>query len=134
MANPLDVLSGQSPWLVAAIDKLVRRQNDIEKVQARLRQREIARELGQNRRSMNGLGRPRLEVDDYAYHYWGTRLGYKCWKDPQFKREFERDNPDARVKSRGVKEISVGYQAPALCPVEYPAKTARFVKTYPVAA
>lgn len=34
------------------------------------------------------------------YHFWGQRLGYECWQDPQFVREFQRDNAFARVRNR----------------------------------
>lgn len=48
---------------------------------------------------MEGYGQVRLSITPTAYHYWGQRLGYKCWKDKQFLAEFERDNPQCRVKS-----------------------------------
>ena len=35
-----------------------------------------------------------------SFHYWGQRLGYACWNDPQFRREYLRDNEYARVQSR----------------------------------
>lgn len=38
-------------------------------------------------------------VHPVSYHYWGQRLGYECWDDPQFVREYLRDNPEARVKT-----------------------------------
>lgn len=38
-------------------------------------------------------------VHPVSYHYWGQRLGYECWDDPQFVREYLRDNPAARVKT-----------------------------------
>lgn len=96
------------PWLIAELDKFVRNEHIAERVLAETRQRRIAAELGQDRRAINGLGRPRLEVDNYSYHIWGQKLGYQCWKDKQFLREFERDNPHARVKSTGTK-LQVGY-------------------------
>lgn len=70
---------------------------------------------------MNGLGRPRLEVDSYAYHLWGQKLGYKCWKDPQFLREFERDNEHCRVRAKGTRDIHVGW---------VPTLGKRFTKSY----
>ena len=38
-------------------------------------------------------------VHPVSYHYWGRRLGYECWDDKSFVREYLRDNPAARVKS-----------------------------------
>ena len=55
------------------------------------------------RKHLAGVGRLRMQVDARAFHYWGKRLGYDCWRDEQFLREFERDNPEVRVKSRSDK-------------------------------
>lgn len=41
---------------------------------------------------------PTMAVDGAVFHYWGQRLGYECWDDPQFIREFQRDNPEVRAK------------------------------------
>lgn len=40
-----------------------------------------------------------IQVHPTFYHYWGQRLGYECWSDPEFVREFKRDNPEVRVRS-----------------------------------
>lgn len=45
-------------------------------------------------------GEVQFMVHPLSYHYWGARLGYKCWQDAQFVREYLRDNPAARVRSR----------------------------------
>jgi hypothetical protein len=39
--------------------------------------------------------------DPTSYHYWGRRLGYECWDDPQFLREYKRDNEAVRIKTIG---------------------------------
>lgn len=67
----------------------------------------IARQFQADNRSMDGLGRLRMAVSADAFHYWGQRLGYECWRDPQFLREFERDNPAVRVKCGGTR-VQVG--------------------------
>lgn len=64
--------------------------------------RQMARE-GSERRVLkfkdgNG-GEVRLMIHPVSYHYWGQRLGYQCWEDNQFKAEYCRDNPEARVKN-----------------------------------
>ena len=58
--------------------------------------------------AVNGIGRLRMRVDGTAFHYWGQRVGYGCWKDEQFLKEFERDNPEARVRCGGTR-MQVGY-------------------------
>lgn len=69
-------------------------------------------------RTLDGLGRPRMCIEGTAFHYWGQRLGYDCWKDKQFLNEFERDNPAVRIKSGGTR-IQSGYTG-----------NKRFSKTY----
>lgn len=59
----------------------------------------LAAKAGGERRLLQD-GEVSMMIDPYSYHYWGQRLGYQCWSDPQFKREFLRDNPEARVKSK----------------------------------
>ena len=80
-----------------------------ELVMARMNQDVAAREeRGVTRRSVEGLGRPRMQITGEAFHYWGQRLGYECWSDNQFKNEFERDNPEVRMKATGTR-IQSGY-------------------------
>lgn len=92
-------------------------------------QEQIAVENRGDHRSIDGMGRLRMVVAPDAFHYWGRRLGYECWRDKAFLNEFERDNPAVRVKCGGTK-IQVGWQAPqAYQPsmtmqVKYPAKQA----------
>jgi hypothetical protein len=78
--------------------------------QAEAQQRLIARE--NQDRVWKDDGIKRAAVHPMFFHYWGQRLGYDCWDDDQFMREFLRDNEDCRVKSRSDK-IMVGYQAAA---------------------
>lgn len=87
--------------------------------QAPVSQAQIARQFQTDNRSVDGLGRLRLAISADAFHYWGRREGYDCWRDKQFIREFERDNPAARVKCVGTK-LQVGWQPEAK----------RFSKTY----
>lgn len=47
-----------------------------------------------------GNMRPKAVINGPDYHYWGQRLGYECWSDPEFVREYLRDNPDSRVNPK----------------------------------
>ena len=49
-----------------------------------------------------------MKVHSKFYHYWGQRLGYECWEDEQFVREFLRDNEECRIRSHSQK-IQVGH-------------------------
>jgi hypothetical protein len=40
-----------------------------------------------------------MMVHPESFHYWGQRVGYGCWSDAGFVREYLRDNPAARVKN-----------------------------------
>ena len=60
-------------------------------------------------RSIDGMGRIRMVITPDAFHYWGRRLGYECWRDKAFLNEFERDNPAVRVKCGGTR-IQQGYR------------------------
>ena len=66
--------------------------------QAGALQREVAAAAGEHR-TADGLGQLKLRITPDAYHFWGQRLGYDCWKDKQFLREFARDNEACRVQT-----------------------------------
>ena len=51
-------------------------------------------------RSLEGIGELKAKIPSAAFHYWGHRLGYECWEDKQFLREFIRDNPEVAVRNR----------------------------------
>lgn len=97
----------------------------------------MAAQNRKDHRSIEGLGRVRMNVGATAYHYWGQRLGYACWRDKQFLREYERDNPQVKVKCGGTK-IQTGYDKKSppepltgsLVKISSGGK--RFTKTYPV--
>jgi hypothetical protein len=72
------------------------------------RQREIAKH-NQDRRSVNGMGRPVMEVDNKVYQEWTKREGKEIWKDPDFRKYMARNNPELRVKSGGTGKTQVGY-------------------------
>lgn len=106
IASSLDDLPGQLRNQV--IEELC---NGINKdwVQAGIQQRKIAAQSGEvDRKSIDGIGRLRMRIDPTLYHYWGHKLGYDCWKDSQFLREVERDNPEVRVKCGGTR-LQVGW-------------------------
>lgn len=65
----------------------------------------------------NGFGgEVGLMVHSASFHYWGQRLGYECWQDAQFVREYLRDNPTARVKNRAHETTVVVPASEALSP------------------
>lgn len=57
---------------------------------------------------IKGLGRKMGSIPADAYHYWGQRLGYECWKDKEFLREYFRDNPELAVRNYCKKTVVQG--------------------------
>lgn len=107
IANALDDLPGDLRTQVVNEFKTGYRK---EWVNAGIQQKKIAKQTSINDfKSVDGIGRLRMRVDPTLYHYWGHKLGYGCWKDSQFLREIERDNPEVRVKSGGTR-LQVGFE------------------------
>jgi hypothetical protein len=107
IANALDDLPGDLRTQVVNEFKTGYRK---EWVNAGIQQKKIAKQTSINDfKSVDGIGRLRMRVDPTLYHYWGHKLGYGCWKDSQFLREVERDNPEVRVKSTGTR-LQVGFE------------------------
>lgn len=80
-----------------------------ELVDATIEQKRIAKDNhSHDFRSIEGIGRLRMRIDPTLYHKWGQKYGYDCWKDNQFLKEVERDNPEVRVKCGGTR-LQVGY-------------------------
>lgn len=95
---------------------------------ARVQMRQAARAGGERRflTASDGFGgEVKMMVHPVSYHYWGQRCGYACWSDAGFVREYLRDNPEARVRSRAdhLSLVVSGLAAGA-------ASARRFVKTY----
>lgn len=64
-----------------------------------------------------GNWRPKAVISGPDYHYWGQRLGYDCWNDPQFVKEYLRDNADSRVNAKLARTTIVNpWGQPALTP------------------
>ena len=57
--------------------------------------------------SIEGIGNKIAAIPVQAWHYWGNRLGYECWEDKTFLKEFLRDNPETAVNNY-VKRTVVG--------------------------
>ena len=106
IANALDDMPGE---LRRAVIKEF--QSGIQKdwVKAGIDQQRIAKESQRSTKAIDGIGRLRMRIDPTLYHAWGMRLGYGCWKDSQFLKEVERDNPEVRVKSTGTR-LQVGFE------------------------
>ena len=73
------------------------------KIVEAFRVQRLAAKINGERRTLHAEGtggEVEMQIHPVFYHYWGQRLGYECWRDPQFKREMLRDNPEIRIKNR----------------------------------
>jgi len=99
--------------MVGQLEKELRAGWERNKVQARVEAKQIAKFNQERHKSVEGLGQKIATIPGTAYHFWGQKLGYGCWNDKAFMAEFLRDNPECKVNSGGVKEISVGWTPPS---------------------
>jgi hypothetical protein len=85
--------------LMEEVRKRLQDRNEAELALAKAEQLKLA-EFHRNIESatVEGIGQHIMRVTPESYHYWGNRLGYECWGDRGFRKEFLRDNPEARVK------------------------------------
>ena len=58
---------------------------------------------------VDGIGECHMRVDLTAFWHWIFRYGREIWNDPEFVREYKRDNPEVVVKPRS-RKIMVGYR------------------------
>ena len=97
------IVPGAGDLTKEVIDEL-RTARNMELVNASVRQRKLAQAeqvvSGGERKNLS-FGRLRMRITPEAYHYWGGRLGYECWDDEQFLHQFERDNEQCRINSKG---------------------------------
>lgn len=82
-------------------------------LQAAMQEQALAARHGRERFCLE-IGEQELMVHPVFYHYWGGRLGYDCWQDPGFVREFWRDNDICRVKNKSRKTVSMGTIGPGM--------------------
>jgi hypothetical protein len=75
----------------------------LRKVQAKANAKLLGKLNQEEHNHVEGLGEMTMRIPVESYHYWGKRLGYDCWRDAGFRKEFLRDNPECRVNSKAAK-------------------------------
>lgn len=102
------------PEVIQQLCKFFRDQHTAECAAAESRQKRIAKFMQTGRKSINGLGRPVLDVDEFILGHWRARLGHNPLKDSGWISYMQKNFPEMRIKDCvGTKEIHVGW-APGL--------------------
>jgi hypothetical protein len=94
--------------LGAALERELRLGFQFDKANCEARQGKLGQVNKEKVKAVEGLGSLEARIDSTSYHFWGQKLGYDCWKDKQFKREYLRDNPQAKVNCGGTR-LQVGF-------------------------
>lgn len=97
------------PELGVELEKELRRGWHMNRIEAEIEAKRIGKINEERPRAIEGLGQLTARIPATAYHFWGQKLGYECWNDKTFMREFLRDNEACKVNSRGTKDIHVGW-------------------------
>lgn len=138
MRNPEDISEEE---LQGAVKKLLADEHFKQLRHAQERQAYAQKMLGINRRSIDGIGQPVMEIDPVLFHA-AARIEedsqgvaqYGVWDDPIFRRRMKEEGQVREVQSKGVKEIQVGYAQAAdftpLVTVSSPGESRRFHKVY----
>lgn len=102
------------PWLIDKLDKFFRNQELAECAAAESRQKKAKKFLDTGRRSVDGLGRPVFEIDEFILGHWRNRLGYNPLKDSGWVKYMKKHFPSVRIDDcKGTRDIHVGW-APGL--------------------
>lgn len=97
------------PWLIDKLDKFFRNQEIAEANRVEKRQNEIAKFMQTGRKSIDGLGRPVMELDEFVLAKWREKLGYNPVKDHAWRKYMLKHFPQVGVHAIGTKEIHVGW-------------------------
>jgi len=103
----LDSMDG--PLKQAVINELVNAAK-MEEVQSGINHARIgAHNYNNESKAIEGVGRHRLRIDPFHFHYWGKKFKtYDCWKDKGFINDVEKVHPELKVKCGGTR-LQVGY-------------------------
>lgn len=82
---------------------------NFQKVMAEANAQAVGKLNQRKAKSIDGIGQLEMRIDPDSFHYWGQRLGYDCWNDKQFRKDYAKANPYCKVNSGGTKEISIGW-------------------------
>tara|TARA_R100001463_G_scaffold47620_1_gene96628 strand:+ start:28585 stop:29004 length:420 start_codon:yes stop_codon:yes gene_type:complete len=100
---------GLSDEMASLVGQALQRQLAREYQSSRVNQSGGLAKAGKTEAYTTSIGQHKARIEPTSYHYWGKRLGYDCWSDRKFIKEYLRDNPESRIKSKGSKKAQAGY-------------------------
>ena len=100
---------GLSDEMTSLVGAALRRQLTREHQNSRVNQSDGVARASKTESHTAEFGQHRARIEPTSYHYWGKRLGYSCWNDRKFMKDYLRDNPESRIKTAGGKKAQVGY-------------------------
>jgi len=100
---------GLSDEMTSLVGAALRRQLAREHQNSRVNQSDGVARASKTESHTAEFGQHRARIEPTSYHYWGKRLGYSCWNDRKFMKDYLRDNPESRIKTAGGKKAQVGY-------------------------
>lgn len=109
----MDVDFSQLDFATATkVDEVLRRSYSEVLLKAAERQRRVAAiNMLHRPLAKDGFGERTLMIDPVFDGYWRAAYGHNYTHDPDLLKFLARRNPEIAVKSRGTKEIFVGYQS-----------------------
>jgi len=105
-----DLAAARGEGFVKEFCESLRDEQRAAETQAFINQRKIAAATHRiDHAFTDGIGECHMKVDVTAYWHWIARYGREIWNDPEFVRQYKRDNPEVCVKSHS-RKIQVGYR------------------------
>jgi hypothetical protein len=107
-------LSQVDPAIRTKMDEIFRRDHEVQLLAAMKEQRRMAAEFERERpRSTRAMGEQTMALHPYIDACNRAIVGSHRWSnDHDLRKWYLKKYPEARVRSRGTKEIQVGYRAP----------------------
>lgn len=92
------LVAGIPDHLLKEVEREFRTGWHLQKVQT-LHQRkwEAKRRKQMPAKAIDGIGQLEREIPVTSFHFWGKKLGYQCWSDKNFLKEWDRDNPEYTI-------------------------------------
>lgn len=108
--SPLESLNWASGELIAEINKVFQSDYQVRRALKAADQALAMQRMGVNRRSVEGLGRVRCEIDEELASMLRAQYGHDCLRQPDFLKFLERQYPHLfKVECTGTR-VQVGWQ------------------------